>query len=178
MKATTPGTAQAVCEVNSKKKRSGGRVFGWECGSVSVRCHVWITGAWQLRNSDVQFGVTFKSETLSCCCSILWQYAISTRCYAWKDMTLWMSVLMHFKKGLSVLWPLTENVSSHLILLYSQWNVIFTLICNTEWFKKICCNLGVLLRQWLSSVCLYINTTLSASIHNDLAFIHKTGTQV
>lgn len=79
-----------------------GESIWWECESVSVYYNVCITGVWQLKNSDVQSGVTSESEMLSCHPSILWQYAISTRCHAWRDMTLWMSVLMHFKKGLSV----------------------------------------------------------------------------
>lgn len=108
------------------KIRSRGRVFGWECGSVSVCCHVCITGAWQLRNSDVQFGVTSESEMFSCRSTILWQYAISTRCHGWRDMTLWMSALMHFKKR--VVSTVATYRKWFLSSWYSQWNVLFTLI--------------------------------------------------
>lgn len=157
---------------------------GWECRSVSVCCHVYITGAWQLRNSDVQFGVTSEAEMLPCHSGILWQYAISTRCHAWRDMTLWMSVLMHFRKGLSVCGHLQKVVP--LILILS----VKCLIHANLWYRiiqNICCNMSLVLYKGLSSVHFYINTKLFASIvrhnndtfsSNNLGFMYKTGTSL
>lgn len=179
MKATTPGTAQAVCEVNRERGGLDESVDLYLCAAMSTSQ---VHDSWGILMCNLEwhprqkcFHVTLAyydsmQYQLDVTLEGIWPYGCQFSCTS--------------EKGCQFCGHLQKVVP--LILILS----VKCLIHANLWYRiiqNICCNMSLVLYKGLSSVHFYINTKLFASIvrhnndtfsSNNLGFMYKTGTSL